>query len=130
MSGAGQTMPENTTEITYLATLQFSWGGLFDATPADSLVHLVRGTVRGTPGPTLCGIDRFAKDVPGWSVGGGIDGPGMVHAPCPGCAEAARSDFPGLPVQGMACLSKPMATALGVAAAVSGGSGASGETRP
>jgi hypothetical protein len=116
-------------ETTYLATLQFSWGGLFDATPADSLVHLVRGTVSGTPGATLCGIDRFAKDAPGWSVGGGIDGPGMVHTPCPGCVEAARHDFPGLLVKGMACLSQPMATALEVAGAVSGGSGASGVTR-
>lgn len=109
-------MPMNTTTITYLATLQFSWGGLFDGTPADRLIHLVRGTERGTPGATLCGVDRFAKDAPGWSVGGGVDGPGMVHTPCPDCVEVARRDFSGLPVKGMSCLSKPMAAALGVEA--------------
>jgi hypothetical protein len=100
--------------ITYLETLQFVNGGLFDGRPTDYLVHLVRGTSRGTPGPTLCGIDRFAPDVPGWSVGGGICGPGMEHAPCGGCADVARRDFAGLPVVGMRPLSEPMAAALGV----------------
>ncbi|MDQ0376569.1 hypothetical protein [Amycolatopsis thermophila] len=101
--------------ITHLTTLQFAWGGLFDATPVDDLVHLVRGTERGTPGPTLCGIDRFAPDAPGWSVGGGVTGPGMVHTPCSSCVETARRDFPGLMVTGMKALSAPLAVALGEA---------------
>lgn len=85
-----------------LITLQMSWGGLFDGRPADGYqVHLARHVRSGgTPGPTLCDIDRFAKDAPGWSVGGGLFGPGIVHKPCPGCAEAAREQFPGLPVRG------------------------------
>jgi hypothetical protein len=89
-------------EITALCTLQFSWGGLFDGRPADDYaVHLVRQLHRGgTPGPTLCGTDRFGDAAPGWSLGGGISGPGIVHKPCPGCAAAARGEFPGLPVAG------------------------------
>jgi hypothetical protein len=80
-----------------LATLQFAWGGLFNAEPADDyMVHLVRSTGYGTPGPSLCGIDRFLKTGPGWSVGGGISGPGVVHKPCPGCVATAKADFPGL----------------------------------
>lgn len=84
-----------------LSTLQFSWGGLFDGRPADGYtVHLIRFTNRGTPGPTLCGIDRFAKDGPGWSVGGGMTGPGIVHTPCGRCVEVAAQEFPGLPIRG------------------------------
>ena len=90
------------TEVIALSTLQFSWGGLFDSCPADGKAHLVRATKSGTPGPTLCGIDRFAKDAPGWSVGGGISGPGITHTPCAGCAAEARRTFPTLPITGMA----------------------------
>ena len=103
--------------IASLVTLQFSWGGLFDGRPADDgyAVHLVkkRAGGGGTPGPTLCGIDRFADDGPGWSVGGGISGPGITHAPCPGCATAAREQFPGLPVTGTVGAGE-MAAELGV----------------
>lgn len=89
-------------DMAALSTLQFTWGGLSDGRPADGYaVHLVRQKASGgTPGPTLCGIDRFAGDAPGWSVGGGISGPGIIHKPCPGCAAAAREEFPGLPVAG------------------------------
>ena len=102
-------------EITALCTLQFSWGGLFDGCPADGYaVHLVRQKAKGgTPGPTLCGIDRFGEDAPGWSVGGGISGSGITHAPCPGCAGVAREQFPGLPVTGITG-AKEMAAELGV----------------
>jgi hypothetical protein len=45
-----------------------TWGGLFDGRPADDVTHLVRQLPSGgTPGPTFCGIDRFAKDGPGGS---------------------------------------------------------------
>jgi hypothetical protein len=86
-----------------LATLQTSWGGLCDASPtADNYaVHLVRVTERGTPGPTLCGIDRFADDAPGWSVGGGVTGPNVTHNPCQGCADAARRHFRDVPIRGL-----------------------------
>jgi hypothetical protein len=95
-------MPETSVAVTGLVTLQFSWGGLFDSRPADGYaVHLVRCTDRGTPGPTLCGIDRFHSGTPGWSVGGGLSGPDIVHTPCPGCTEAAREQFPGLAVTGL-----------------------------
>jgi hypothetical protein len=97
-----------------LRTLQFSSGGLFDGKPVDDYaVHLVRQWVHGTPGPTLCGIDRFAEGSAGWSVGGGISGPGIVHKPCPGCAAEARSGFPGLPISGILGAAE-MATELGV----------------
>ena len=64
---------EQEQEITGYSTLQFHWGGLFDSKPADNLIHLVRSTNRGTPGPTLCGLERFAADAPGFSVGGGSE---------------------------------------------------------
>lgn len=95
-----QPCPRDPTVVA-LMTLQFHWGGLIDSVPADgAMVHLLRATAMGTPGPTLCGIDRFAKDSPGWSTGGGISGPGIVHTPCAGCAQVARTDFAGLPIAG------------------------------
>jgi hypothetical protein len=55
-----------------LVTLQFLSGGLFDGKPVDDYaVHLITATTKGTPGPTLCGLDRFHKDstgCPGRSV--------------------------------------------------------------
>lgn len=95
--------PSNVTDGTVgLKTLQFSRGGLFDSEPVDGYkAHLVRATSRGTPGPTLCGIDRFAEGSAGWSVGGGITGPGIVHTPCDGCVAEARKAYPGLPVTGI-----------------------------
>ncbi|HEY3958697.1 MAG TPA: hypothetical protein VGM53_35495 [Streptosporangiaceae bacterium] len=101
------------TEVTALVTLQFTWGGLFDASPAGDLIHLVRSTARGTPGPTLCGVDRFAPGGPGWSVGGGVDGPGIILQPCPGCVSTARASFPGLPVSGIVG-GRQLAAQLGV----------------
>jgi hypothetical protein len=96
-----------------LTTLQFAAGGLFDATPTDHLIHLVRSTNGGTPGPTLCLIDRFAKDSAGWSVGGGFSGGPIVLKPCDGCAEVARTEFPGVPVAGSVG-GRQMAEYLGV----------------
>lgn len=89
-------------DIVGFVTLQMSWGGLFDSRPADGyMAHLVRSTKRGTPGPTLCGIDRFAKDAPGWSVRGGISGPKITHTPCDGCVAKAAANYPDLPVGGL-----------------------------
>ena len=77
-----------------LSTLQFSWGALLNWSPADDgfMVHLVRATKRGTPGPVLCGIDRFAQDGPGWSVGGGISGPAHLLTSL-GDEVGAEGDF-------------------------------------
>ena len=87
-----------------LETLQFAIGGLFDSRPVpgdDFAVHLVRSTRRGTPGPTLCGIDRFHKESPGWSVGGGVSGPDIRHIPCTDCTLVAVTQFPDLPISGL-----------------------------
>lgn len=86
-----------------LRTLQFSWGGVFDTAPFDGYqAHLVSvSSSGGTPGPTLCGIDRFAEGAPGWSVGGGVSGPSVTHEPCHGCVAVARRDFAALPVSGL-----------------------------
>ena len=95
-----------------LMTLQFIDGGLFDGRPVDDYtVHLITATDGGTPGPTLCGIDRFHEENAGWSVGGGISGPGITHEPCPGCADRARAAFPGLEVTGLGA--REMAGVLG-----------------
>jgi hypothetical protein len=85
-----------------LTTCQFAWGGLFDGRPAESpsLIHLVRTSRTGTPGPTLCGIDRFAPDAPGFSMGGGISGPDFPLAGCERCAELAEHEFAGLRIEG------------------------------
>lgn len=85
--------------ITALSTLQWCWGGLFDGVPVMDIC-LVRSTDRGTPGPTLCGKDRFAKDAPGWSVGGGISGPGIVNERCAACEAVRLAEFPTLPIDG------------------------------
>lgn len=87
--------------VTGLATCQMGRPGddytLIPSTIQRSYhVHLVRGTATGTPGPTLCGIDRFAADAAGWSMGGGIHGPGVVQVPCAGCVATARDQFPGM----------------------------------
>ena len=107
------TATETTAPVIGLVTLQFLSGGLFDGKPVDGYaVHLIRSTKRGTPGPTLCMIDRFHPRSAGWSVGGGVSGPGIVHKPCPGCTEAARDQFPGLAITGIGA--EEMAAALGV----------------
>jgi len=101
------------TTVIGLVTLQFLSGGLFDGQPVDDYaVHLVRATAKGTPGPTLCGIDRFHPDSAGWSVGGGLSGPDIIHKPCPGCADTAREQFPALEVTGLGA--KEVAGVLGV----------------
>lgn len=65
-------------------TLQFHAGGLFDSRATEDVIHLVRQMSNGgTPGPTLCGRERFGPDAPGWSVGGGISGTWLG---CPGCS--------------------------------------------
>lgn len=104
--------------VTYLSTVQLSWGGLFDSRPHDGLVHLVRGTRHGTPGKLLCGIDQHAKDGPGFSVGGGVSGPDINQVPCPGCVKAAKREFPDLPISGMRVASEPIAIAVGTVARV------------
>lgn len=76
------------------ATLQFHKGGLMGE-PVEEFIHLVRRTERGTPGPTLCGFDRFSKDSAGWSVGGGYSG---QWKPCRECDEGRNREFP---VEGM-----------------------------
>lgn len=99
-------------EVVALSTVQLSWGGLFDSQPHDGLVHLVRVTRHGTPGALLCGIDRFAKDGPGFSVGGGVSGPNIKQTPCAGCVEVASRDFAGLPISGMREAREPIEEAL------------------
>jgi len=102
-----------TAPVIGLMTLQFHTGGLLDGEPVDDYaVHLIRCTARGTPGPTLCGIDRFHPDSAGWSVGGGYAGPSIIHKPCPGCASAAREQFPSLAVTGLGA--REMSDVLGV----------------
>lgn len=98
-------------EVTSLSTLQFAVGGLVDAT-TDCVVHLVRATRSGTPGPTLCGIDRFAPTTPGWSIRGGVDAPTMTHTPCGRCVKKAARDYADLPVHGMPRLADAIRAAL------------------
>ncbi|AUV61617.1 hypothetical protein PP502_gp52 [Gordonia phage Beenie] len=52
-------------------------------------VHLAAPSRFGT-GPCLCGFDRFGPGI-GFSVGGGVTGPGYVHYPCRDCADLIDS---------------------------------------
>ena len=94
------------------SAIRDAFPGEFGKPVDDYTVHLVRHTKGGTPGPTLCNLDRFHPKSAGWSVGGGLSGPGIIHKPCPGCTEAARTYFPGLEVTGLGA--REMAEALGV----------------
>ncbi|CPS10747.1 Uncharacterised protein [Mycobacteroides abscessus subsp. abscessus] len=66
--------------------------GLFQ-TGTDLDVHLAGPTARGGTGPCLCGFDRHRRvngvHVVGFSVGGGVTGPGFRHHPCAECAALA-----------------------------------------
>jgi hypothetical protein len=55
------------------------------------VVHLAGPGATGGVGPCICGFNRFARDV-GFSVGGGVSGPGYTHLPCPECAALAGED--------------------------------------
>ncbi|MBM4573157.1 hypothetical protein GS905_24810 [Rhodococcus hoagii] len=83
--------------MTDLVTIECSRPGsdysLFvSATNLD--VHLAGPGAQGGTGPILCGFDRFARDeagrfLVGFSVGGGVSGPGYRHYPCTECADLA-----------------------------------------
>lgn len=95
------------TDMLGYKTIQFHDGGLFDAEVSTiapfSATHLAPTIATGT-GAILCGIDRHAKTmadgtrIPGWSVGGGVSGPGIKVIRCEACA--ARRD-PSLKVSGL-----------------------------
>ena len=95
--------------VTALAVIQMGPAAK-TAAGYECAIHLVRRTLRGTPGPTLCGIDRFGPDAPGWSFGG-VDGPNYTQKPCTDCVAAAATRFQGLPVEG-SIGSKEFRTAL------------------
>ena len=82
---------EPTQEVIGYSTLQFHWGGLFDSVTTDNLIHLVRRIKHGTPGRTLCGINRFAAGAPGFSVGGGLS---TVTKACAVCNQVREGDLP------------------------------------
>lgn len=91
--------------ITNLVTLQFTGPrGVLGPT----WIHAVRQRAdRSTPGNTLCGLYRFEKDSPGWSVGGGNIIDGMRG--CYSCRNHARDMFPGLPIHGALAFAKEFA---------------------
>lgn len=83
--------------VTNLITLQF--GGR-RSVYGPTWIHAVRQRANGgTPGDTLCGIPRFDKETPGWSIGGGEEVEGMRG--CYLCRNWARDLFPGLPIHGV-----------------------------
>lgn len=83
---------------TSLATLQFTFGGLFDGEPAWDLIHLIRESPAGH-GKVLCKADRFAEPLrAGWSIGGGIMLNDDPSKPCPDCLRIADELYPDLPI--------------------------------
>lgn len=91
----------------FLETLRFG---------SASPTCLIEAAVKENPQWTLCGINLFADSTRGWSIRGRYTSPAWTCAPCPGCVEAARTGFAGLPVVGVLPLSGPFAEALGVKA--------------
>ncbi|TFD41733.1 hypothetical protein E3T37_03515 [Cryobacterium sp. TMT2-10] len=74
---------------------------LLDSGPNLAL-HLAGPGKLGGTGPCICGFDRHARDengrhIVGFSVGGGITGPGVWHTVCAGCAALAA----GRTIRGM-----------------------------
>lgn len=81
--------------MTGLVTIECSRPGdaytLFSS-GVDLDVHLAGPSATGGTGPILCGFDRFTRDaachwIVGFSVGGGVTGPGYRHHPCADCAD-------------------------------------------
>jgi hypothetical protein len=111
-------------DVSGLTTLQFQGDRGRPGWPFSLLtVHAVRtraarpGLVGGTPGPTLCDINRFARDedMPSWSVGGGIMG-GDLDAQFRGCylcVQVAASSFPGIPISGALPLAEAFTSSSG-----------------
>lgn len=64
---------------------------------AADMIHLVRMRSTGTPGPTLCGLDRFGPGT-SFSMGGGYTYQGQHLRACYMCVKVARREFPGLKV--------------------------------
>lgn len=69
---------------------------------ARQVTHLVALDAKGSNGgrPTVCGLSRFDRrddhhrvvrraDLSGWSMGGGVSGPGVVQVACEGCFDPA-----------------------------------------
>jgi hypothetical protein len=105
--------------VTALATLQF--GGTRATGPlSETWIHAVRskgrrpGLIGGTPGPTLCDIERFAPDTPGWSIGGGSYSPAKTYRGCYLCGKVARDQFPGVPISGARWAAEAFAATTGV----------------
>lgn len=85
----------NGERIVAVANLQWGFGGLIDHRIVGDICLVRVQESGGTPGPTLCGLDRFAKDMPGWGFGiGSMEG----QTACTTCAAVARNM--GVPVRG------------------------------
>lgn len=66
---------------------------LFESGPRLKL-HLAGRGKQGGTGPCICGFDRHARDedgrsIVGFSVGGGVTGPGVQHLVCTDCSSLA-----------------------------------------
>lgn len=70
----------------------FGNGGLLDGRPIEAVSHLIAYRPGlGTPGPTLCGIDRFAKNGPGGGWHTTARNPYGQQTPvCPVCVDELR----------------------------------------
>lgn len=110
------TVPCRNLGITSLVTLQFAGNGKAYGPLAATTIHAVRSRAGGgTPGPTLCDLDRFTTGTPGWSLGGGHAGPAMKFTACWLCVRTANRDLPGLPIHGMREHAEPFTAALAAA---------------
>lgn len=106
-------------DITGLITLQFAGGQ--HAVFTRPWIHAVRSRAAipgvrlpGTPGPTLCGIERFADDTPGWALGGGLIDDRTEYFGCYLCGRVARNEFPGRAIHGSRRLAEAFSASTGV----------------
>jgi hypothetical protein len=89
-------------DVTGLVTMQTGLGY------GEYALHLVRSTATGTPGPALCGLDRFGPDAPGWDLRGGTTGPDVTQRPCISCLTGATLRYPAMRVTGIRKLADPI----------------------
>lgn len=86
--------PSRPLHLAIYANDQPSQSTLYQTVRLVPICGQLRGAQWQMTGPCLCGFDRFARDemgrwVVGFSVGGGVTGPGYTHRPCDECKRLA-----------------------------------------
>lgn len=104
-------------DITGLVTCQFGGHkrGVYSWIHAVRKRAGIRGVrLPGTPGPTLCGIERFNREAPGWSLSGGVIDNNVDYHGCYQCGKVALNEFPGRAIHGNRRFAEAFSASTGV----------------